>query len=136
MSEKITIAATIQAPVNEVFEKWTLPEHIINWNFASDDWHCPKATNEVEVGGKLCATMAAKNGEMSFDFIAVYSKVIPNKLLVYTMEDGREVEVQFQENGATTEVVEIFDAEDQNPLEMQQAGWQAILNNFKAYIEK
>ena len=94
MSEKIKVTATIQAPAKVVYEKWTLPEHIIHWNFATDDWHCPKATNEVKVGGKLCATMAAKNGEMSFDFIAVYSKVIPNKLLVYTMEDGREVEVQ------------------------------------------
>ncbi len=131
----LTVTATINAPVAKVWEYWTLPEHITQWCFASDDWHAPKATNDVSVGGNFSTTMAAKDGSFSFDFGGVYTDVRDNELIAYTMGDGRVVRVIFTANGNTTDIAETFEAETINPAEMQQGGWQAILNNFKKYVE-
>jgi predicted 3-demethylubiquinone-9 3-methyltransferase (glyoxalase superfamily)/uncharacterized protein YndB with AHSA1/START domain len=137
MSEKIviTVSATIHAPVEKVWASWTEPRHITQWNHASDDWHCPKASNDLQVGGTLSATMAAKDGSFSFDFEAVYSVVEPHQRLEYALGDGRKVKVLFSETAGETHVVEEFEAETMNSVDMQQAGWQAILNNFKKYTE-
>lgn len=132
---KITIDATINAPVAKVWEHWTKPEHIVNWNFASDDWCCPWAKNDLRVGGKYAARMEAKDGSFGFDFNTVYDEVIENEKIAYTMEDGRVAITDFTENGDSTRVTTIFDAENQNPEDMQRQGWQAILNNFKKYVE-
>jgi uncharacterized protein YndB with AHSA1/START domain len=135
-SIKITVSCVVNAPVNHVWTCWTAAEHMVNWNFASDDWHCPAATNDLQVGGKFVATMAAKDGSMSFDFIGTYDEIATHKYIRYHGTDNRVVEVSFEatENGIL--ITETFDAETVNPVEMQQAGWQAIMNNFKAYAEK
>ncbi|HEY1040390.1 MAG TPA: SRPBCC family protein [Bacteroidia bacterium] len=131
----ITVETTVSAPVNKVWDYWTKPEHITQWCFASDDWHCPKAENDIKTGGKFSSTMAAKDGSFSFDFGGVYDKVEPNKFIAYTMGDGRQAEITFTQEGSSTKVVEKFHAESQNPIEMQKGGWQAILDNFKKHVE-
>ena len=131
----LTVEATINAPVAKVWEYWTAPEHITQWCAASDDWHAPKATNDVRVGGDFSTTMAAKDGSFSFDFGGTYTEVKNNVVIGYTMGDGRVARILFKDNGNTTDIVETFEAETQNPVEMQQGGWQAILNNFKKHVE-
>jgi uncharacterized protein YndB with AHSA1/START domain len=133
--EKVTIQATINAPKTIVWEKYTQPEHIINWNFASDDWSCPTATNDLQVGGKYMARMEAKDGSFGFDFEAIYDEVIIGQHYTFTMGDTRKVTVDFKENDHQTTVTIVFDAETENDVAMQKAGWQAILNNFKKYVE-
>lgn len=132
---KITVRETINATPEKVWEFWTKPEHITQWNSASDEWHTPMAENDLRAGGQFKSRMEAKDGSMGFDFGGVYDEVVPHQLITYTIGDGRKVRVTFANNGMETEVEETFDAENQNPAEMQQAGWQAILNNFKKYAE-
>lgn len=131
----ITVNNTINAPVKKVWEYWTKPEHITLWNNASDDWHTPSAENDLRVGGKFIARMEAKDGSMGFDFGGVYDAVKENEYIEYTMDDGRKVIVRFRSKGDQTDVVESFDAEETNSIDMQRDGWQAILNNFKKYTE-
>ncbi len=131
----ITVKTTVNAPAAKVWKLWTGAEHIRNWNNASDDWHTPKAVNDLRVGGRFVSTMAAKDGSASFDFEGVYDQVVENRYIAYTIVDGRKVEVKFEEHDGQTEVTETFDAENIHSREMQQAGWQAILDNFKKYAE-
>ena len=131
----ITIKTTVNAPASTVWKCWTDPNHVTQWYFASDDWHAPKAENDLKKGGKFTIAMAAKDGSFSFDFTGEYKEVIENKYLDYVLDDGREVKITFKENGSTTEVEEVFEAEGENDPEMQRAGWQAILDNFKKYTE-
>lgn len=132
---KIKVEASISATPAKVWDFYTKPEHITKWNFASDDWHCPGAKNDLRVGGKYSSRMEAKDGSFGFDFEAVYDEVTEQKSFTYTMTDGRVATTTFEANGDETNVVIVFDAEDQNPVEMQKGGWQAILNNFKKYAE-
>jgi uncharacterized protein YndB with AHSA1/START domain len=132
----ITVETTINAPVAKVWEYWTLPEHITNWNFAQDDWECPNATNDLRVGGVFSAIMRAKDKSASFDFVGTYTNVEEGNIIEYTIADGRKVKVIFESiSDSETKVTEIFDPETENPEEMQRAGWQAILDNFKRYVE-
>ena len=131
----ITISATVNAPIEKVWECWTTPQHIMQWNQASPDWHCPASSVDLKMGGKFSATMAAKDGSFSFDFWGTYNDILENELIIATLGDGRNWKTSFASNGDVTEVVESFEAEDQNPVEMQQAGWQAILDNFKQHAE-
>lgn len=133
--EKITVSANIMAPLNLVWEKWNNPEHIVHWSFANNDWHTPHASNDLREGGSFTSRMEAKDGSMGFDFAGVYTKIIPLKTIEYTMEDGRTVQIQFEETQDGTTVTETFDAESTNPAELQKMGWQAILDNFKRYAE-
>jgi uncharacterized protein YndB with AHSA1/START domain len=138
ISEKpflITIDATVNAPVEKVWDYWNKPEHIKGWCFASDDWHCPKSENDLQVGGKINSRMEAKDGSFGFDFWSVYKDIQPNKSLSLEMGDGRIWEVKFEANGNETKVTEVFEAEQHNPVDMQRGGWQMILNNFKKYTE-
>ncbi|MFZ0075293.1 MAG: SRPBCC domain-containing protein [Exiguobacterium undae] len=135
-AQEIQIQTVIQRPVAEVWTYWTEPEHIKAWNAASDDWHTTEATNDVQAGGRFSSYMAAKDGSVGFDFSGVYLEVILYEKLAYTIDDGRHVTILFTANGDETEVVETFEAESMNPPEMQQAGWQAILDRFKAYAEQ
>ena len=135
-AQEIKIQTVIQRPVAEVWTYWTEPEHIKAWNAASDDWHTTEATNDVQAGGRFSSHMAAKDGSVGFDFSGVYLEVILYEKLAYTIDDGRHVTILFTANGDETEVVETFEAESTNPPEMQQAGWQAILDRFKAYAEQ
>ena len=133
---KITVETTVNASMDRVWQYWTEPKHIKKWNNASDDWHTPHAENDLRVGGKFLSRMEAKDGSFGFDFEGIYSEVIPFEKIKYGLEDGREVEIMFNGKGQTTEVIEVFDAENENPIEMQKGGWQAILNNFKKYVEQ
>lgn len=132
---KVTIEANISADSKKVWEHWNLPQHITKWNFASDDWHCPRAENDLRVGGKIKSRMEAKDGSFGFDFKAIYDEVIDQKKISYTLTDGRRVWTSFEPQGNSTKVTTVFEAEDQNPIDMQKDGWQAILNNFKNYTE-
>lgn len=135
-NKTITVETTVEAPVEKVWEYWTEPTHIKKWNSASDDWHTPQAENDLRVGGKFSARMEAKDGSFGFDFGGVYDAVEENKYIEYTLGDQRKVSVTFTSQGNETKVVETFDAENTNSIEMQRGGWQAILNNFKNYTEK
>lgn len=132
---EITVEATVNAPVAKVWDLWTQPEHITQWCAASDDWHAPYADNDPRTGGKFKTTMAAKDGSFSFDFEGVYDNVVDHSLIEYAIGDGRKVKITFTPDGDSTKIVETFDAEDQNPVEMQRDGWQAILDNFKKHVE-
>lgn len=131
----ITIKAEVNAPVEKVWSYWTKPEHITKWNFASDDWHCPSSENDLKVNGKFSATMAAKDGSFSFDFGGVYTEVTEHKKISATLGDERKLEVLFEGQNGKTVVIESFEAEGENSLELQRGGWQTILNNFKKYTE-
>ena len=131
----ITVQTIVNKPLDVVWNAYNNPEDIVNWNFATDDWHCPKASNDLHVGGKLSSTMAAKDGSFQFEFEAKYDEIIPLKFIRYCIADGRKVEINFHEENNLTKVTIQFQAEDQNPEEMQKGGWQAILNNFKHYTE-
>ena len=132
---KITVQATVNAPIEKVWDYWNAPEHIKQWNSASPDWHTPSSENDLRAGGRFTARMEAKDGSFGFDFGGVYDDVKENELIEYTMGDGRKVDVKFSSVGDQTKVVETFDAEATNPVEMQRGGWQAILDNFKKYTE-
>lgn len=131
----ITIEAEVNAPLEKVWNSWTKPEHITQWNHASDDWHCPAAENDVRPGGKFSATMAAKDGSFSFDFGGVHTGVEENKIIQSELGDGRKMKVIFESKGDKTLVTESFEAEGENSLQLQRGGWQMILNNFKKHTE-
>ncbi|WP_404456543.1 SRPBCC family protein [Oceanobacillus kapialis] len=135
-SQEIKVATTVQAPVDKVWEYWTEPEHVKQWNNASDDWHTPFAENDLRVGGKFVSRMEAKDGSAGFDFGGVYDEVKVHENLAYTMADGRKVSILFNDQGEETEVIETFDADTSHPAAFQQQGWQAILDNFKSYVEQ
>ena len=133
---QITIEADIDASVDHVWKLWNEPSHIVRWNHASDDWHTTEAENDLTVGGAFRSRMEAKDGSFGFDFGGVYETIEPHQLIQYRMEDGRKVRIEFVPNGERTSVTEVFDADQENPVDMQQAGWQAILDNFKRYAEQ
>lgn len=135
-TDKISISAPIEAPLAMCWECWTKPRHITQWNFASPEWHCPHATNDLRVGGRYHARMEARDGSFGFDFEAVYDKIQKHQRIVYTMADGRQADTRFTDKGDTTEITVTFDAESENTVETQRDGWQAILDNFKSYVEK
>lgn len=132
---KISVEAIINAETKKIWNYWTAPEHISRWNFATADWQCPKAENDLRPGGKYFARMEAKDGSFGFDFEAVYDEVINEQKITYTMGDGRQATTTFENLDGATKVTTVFDAENSNPIEMQQQGWLAILNNFKKYVE-
>ncbi len=131
---KITVQALIHAELNKVWDYYTQPGHITQWNFADPSWHCPTATNDLKVGGVYRARMEAKDGSFGFDFEAVYTEIHHGESFVYEF-GGRQASVVFNEQNGQTEVTVTFDPETENPIELQKNGWQAILNNFKKYTE-
>jgi uncharacterized protein YndB with AHSA1/START domain len=132
----LKINAQIVANVSEVWEYYTNPSHITKWNFASDDWHCPSAENNLRVGGTYRVRMEAKDGSFGFDLEATYLSIEPGVHMTYVMTDAREVFISMRDLGKETLVEIEFEAEQMNALELQKAGWQAILNNFKKYVEQ
>jgi len=133
---KVTVQAVIQAPIEKVWTYWNEPEHITKWCYATEEWHAPRAENDLRPGGKLVTRMEAKDGSMGFDFGGIYDEVKLHEQISYTLGDGRKVDIFFTAQGNETKVVETFDAEGTHPVEYQQAGWQAILDNFKKYTEQ
>ena len=134
--EPIEVKSTINAPIDQVWDYWTSPKHIMNWNFASRDWHCPKAENNLVHGGEFHYYMEAKDGSFGFDYWGTYLNIEEGKHLELKLGDGRKVTVLFESLGNETTVTEIFDPETTNPVELQKTGWQLILDNFKAYVEE
>lgn len=132
----ITITAEVNAPLERVWEFWNKPEHVVKWNAASDDWHCPQAFNDLRVGGRFVYTMAARDGSAAFDFSGTYTDVVPGERIVSQLDDGRMTHTSFEAIGpSTTRVTETFEAEGENDPDFQRAGWQAILDNFKRVVE-
>jgi len=131
----LTVTAPVNAPVEKVWTYWNQPEHITKWCSPSPEWHTPRAESDLRAGGKFLSRMEARDGSMGFDFAGEYDVVTPNEYIEYTIGDGRKVKIHFTAEGDSTLVEESFEAEDQNPIEMQQAGWQAILDSFKKYTE-
>jgi uncharacterized protein YndB with AHSA1/START domain len=132
----ITVEAIVNSTMDKVWDMWTNPEHVTKWCFASDDWHAPSSTADLKVGGKLNTRMEAKDGSFGFDFWGTYDEIKQNEKLAITMGDERKWNIYFSKVDGGVKVVENFEAEDQNPIEMQRGGWQMILNNFKKYVEK
>jgi uncharacterized protein YndB with AHSA1/START domain len=132
----ITVEAIIEAPIETVWNFWTKPEHVMHWNFASKDWHCPKATSDFNIGGEFHYIMAAKDGSVAFDFCGTFTKIIDQSFIEIFLEDGRELNIQFESEGSSTKIIETFEPEEVNSMELQKQGWQAILDNFKTYAEK
>ncbi len=132
---KISVQSEIHVPVNVAWKLWTTAADIMKWNAASDDWHTSKATNDLREGGKFLSRMKAKDGSMGFDFYGVYTAVKTTELIEYTLGDERKVRIEFLSTGNGTRIVETFEAEDTHSIELQQGGWQAILNHFKEYAE-
>lgn len=132
---KITIEANVHAPIDKVWKYWNEPSAIIKWNSAHPSWHCPKAENDLRVGGKISSRMEAVDGSAGFEFWGIYTEIKNHELIAYTLGDDRKVQITFLSEGDTTRIVEIFEAESENPIEMQREGWQAILNNFKIFTE-
>ncbi|MCM3163456.1 SRPBCC family protein [Metabacillus litoralis] len=135
IQQEITVETNVQAPVEKVWTFWTDPIHITKWNFASDEWHSPFAENDLREGGKFTSRMEAKDGSFGFDFGGVYDEIKLHEVIAYTMEDGRKVRISFKDRAGETEIIETFDAETSHSIDVQQQGWQAILNNFKKYVE-
>ena len=135
-NKTIIVKTTVNAPVEKVWDIWSQPEHITQWNHASEDWHAPYAENDLREGGKFKTTMAAKDGSFGFDFEGVYTAVKKYQLIEYKIADGRKVSISFVSENHQTQLTETFEAEDINSVELQQGGWQAILDNFKKYVEK
>jgi uncharacterized protein YndB with AHSA1/START domain len=132
---KITVETTVKAPADAVWQAWINPDDIMKWNAASDDWHTTAAEIDLRVGGRFSYRMEAKDGSMGFDFEGTYDQVIEKELISYKMTDGRKVDIEFTQNGNEVSVSETFDAEGTNSDEQQREGWQAILGNFKKYVE-
>ncbi len=131
----ITVETIIHSTLEKVWQCWTDPAHITQWCFASDDWHAPAATNDLRSGGSFTTRMEARDGSFGFDFGGVYDVVIPLEKISYTMDDGRRVQIDFLPEADYVRVTERFDAETENSPEMQQAGWQAILDNYRKHVE-
>lgn len=134
--EQIIVETVVHAQVEKVWKYWTEPFHIMHWNYASPDWHTPQCENDLSVGGKFTTRMEAKDGSFGFDFWGIYDVIETNKLIEYTLGDTRKVSITFSTNGEETKVIETFEAEETNPLDMQKTGWQNIMDNFKKYVEE
>lgn len=135
MNKTITIETTVNAPLEKVWNFWTGPAHIKQWMHASEDWECPKASNDLRAGSRFSFTFAAEDNSESFDFTGTYTAIEKNKLISYTIDDGRTVSIAFEIVEGGVHVTENFEMENENPEEMQRDGWQSILNNFKNYAE-
>ena len=135
MKHKIAIEQQIEKPIDRVWQCYTEPEHILNWNHASEDWHTTKALNDLVIGGRFSYRMEAKDGSFGFDFEGTYVSIDHPQRIVYVLDDQRLVSIKFHAHGDETTVEIVFEAEEDNAYELQQQGWQAILDQFKHYVE-
>lgn len=131
----IKIQALLNLPVEQAWSVWTQPQHIIHWNFASPEWFCLAAINDLQPGGRMNWRMEARDKSAGFDFTGRYLEVIEHELIKLQLDDNRMVMIEFTPQLNQTLVTETFEAESENPVEMQKAGWQAILDNYKSYAE-
>ena len=133
---EITVETLVRSDIASVWKAWNTPEDIKRWNAASDDWHTTSSSLDLREGGKFKSRMEAKDGSMGFDFSGTYTKVVDNQVIEYALDDGRSVTVEFTEDGNGVKVVETFEVEPTNSPEMQRDGWQAILDNFRRFVER
>ncbi|MES2631304.1 MAG: SRPBCC domain-containing protein [Patescibacteria group bacterium] len=133
--EPVTVRITVEAPLEDVWEYWTSPDHITKWAFASDDWEAVDPDNDLTIGGRFNTHMQAKDGSQGFDFSGVYTAVQPLERLEYDLDDGRHVRVEFDEVPEGVDIIQSFDPEEENSIEFQKQGWQAFLENFKKHVE-
>jgi uncharacterized protein YndB with AHSA1/START domain len=133
--EKITVETLVNAPLATVWDAWSRPSDIEQWNAPSPDWHTTRSEVDLREGGRFLSRMEAKDGSAGFDFEGTYTRVVPKQTIEYRMSDGREVRVEFAEQSGGTLVRNTFDPESENSREMQQAGWQAISDSFGRYVE-
>ncbi len=131
----ITVETKVNSGIDKIWDSWTKPEHIVKWNFAIPEWHCPRAENYLEVGKSFNYRMEAKDGSMGFDYEGTYTKIKSNAAIEYALSDGRKVNINFEKDGDAVSIIETFEVEDTNTLEQQKQGWQTILDNFKKYVE-
>lgn len=132
---KLNVETRIRADLKTVWSAYNTPEEITQWNSPSDDWHSPRSQVDLREGGTFNTRMEARDGSMGFDFEGTYTRVVPQELIEYRMSDGREVAVHFDQEKDSVRIRVAFDAESENPAEVQQQGWQAILDNFGQYVE-
>lgn len=130
---KVTVEITIPAPIELIWQAWTTPEDITQWNAASDDWHTTRASVDLRVGGTFSSRMEAKNGSMGFDFEGTYTKIVQHQLIEGTF-GGRTLQVEFLAVPGGITVRETFEAEQTFSVEQQRTGWQSILNSFARYV--
>ena len=131
----ITITTTVAVSPELAWAYWTEPQHITQWNQASDDWHTPSATQDLRTGGSFSSRMESRDGKFGFDFGGVYDAVEPYRLIAYTIGDERKVTVLFEGVHVGTKITETFEAESENSIDLQRAGWQAIMDSYKRYVE-
>lgn len=132
---KITVQVLVNSPLEKAWDTWVNPNHIVNWYFASPDWHCPTSENDLQAGGDFKFRMEAKDGSFGFDFGGVYQEVVKHQLISYILDDTRTVRITFEEKDGKVLILQTFEAEEENFKEMQRDGWQAILDNYKGYTE-
>lgn len=132
---KITVQVLVNSPLEKAWDTWVNPNHIVNWYFASPDWHCPTSENDLQAGGDFKFRMEAKDGSFGFDFGGVYQEVVKHQLISYILDDTRTVRITFEEKDGKVLILQTFEAEEENSKEMQRDGWQAILDNYKGYTE-
>jgi len=133
---KITVETVVNAKLKDVWTAWSNPDDIKQWNSPDESWHTTSSAVDLREGGRFTARMEAKDGSAGFDFEGAYTRVVPNRIIDFRMSDGREVNIEFDERADGVAIKETFDAETENPPEMQRAGWQAILDNFARHVEK
>lgn len=131
---KITVETNVRAPIDRVWQAYTTPDDIVQWNAASDDWHTTTSSVDLRVGGAFSSRMEAKDGSFGFDFAGTYTNVVPNHVIEYSFGE-RAAKVEFTEKPEGVSVRVSFDAESTHSIEQQRAGWQAILNNFARHVE-
>ena len=131
----ITVQTVVKEPIDKVWKSWSAPEHIVGWAFASDDWEARDPKNDLRPGGGFTTRMAAKDGSAGFDFAGVYTAVQEHERIAYDLDDGRHVEIEFTQSPDGVAIRQTFDPENEYPVEFQQSGWQAFLDNFKQYAE-
>ena len=135
-NKAITVQVVVSTDIKKAWFFFTDPSSITRWNFASPDWCCPGAVNDLKVGGALSYRMEARDGSAGFDFSGKYTEILPLSKISFELDDGRQVSVEFRQEGKQTGVIETFETEDENSAELQRSGWQAILNNYKKYVEE
>lgn len=133
--DRITVETTVAVSPELAWGYWTEPKHITQWNQASDDWHTPSATQDLRAGGRFSSRMESRDGKFGFDFGGVYDAVEPYRIISYAIDDGRKVSILFEGVHVGTKITETFEAESENSTELQRAGWQAIMDSFKRYVE-
>lgn len=132
--KKLTVEAHVNAPIAQVWSAYTNPDDIKQWNTASDAWHTTQATVDLREGGAFLSHMEAKDGSMGFDFAGIYTKIVPLQRIEYQFGE-RTGAVEFVVSAMGVTVRSTFDAESDNPIDMQRQGWQTILNNFAKHVE-